>query len=237
MSDHTDAPVALVTASGKGMGAGIARTLAARGYRVGTLSPSGGAEALAAELGGFGVTGSLTEAADTDALLDGALSRWGRIDALVVNAGHPPKGALLELTDEEWITAYELMFLSAVRMLRRAVPAMRAAGGGSVVVMSSFAALEPDDTFATSAVVRSGLLAFTKMLADQEAPHGIRMNTVVPGFIDSLPEKPGRKERIPMGRYGTVDEVAEAVAFLCSDAASYLTGNVLKLDGGMIRAA
>jgi len=237
MSDHPDAPVALVTASGKGMGAGIARTLAARGYRVGTLSPSGGAEALAGELGGFGVTGSLTEAADTDRLIDEALSRWGRIDALVINAGHPPKGALLDLTDEEWITAYELMFLSAVRMLRKTVPPMRAAGGGSVVVMSSFAALEPDDTFATSAVVRSGLLAFTKMLADQEAPHGIRMNTVVPGFIDSLPEKPGRRERIPMGRYGTVEEVAEAVAFLCSDAASYLTGNVLKLDGGMIRSA
>lgn len=237
MTDRSDSPVALVTASGKGMGAGIARELSTRGYRVGTLSPSGGAEALAAEIGGFGVTGSLTQPSDTDALIDGALSRWGRLDALVINAGHPPKGALLELTDDEWRTAYELMFLSAVRMLRKAVPVMREAGGGSVVVMSSFAALEPDDIFATSAVVRSGLLAFTKMLADQEAPNGIRMNTVVPGFIDSLPEKPGRRERIPMDRYGTVDEVARAVAFLCSDEASYLTGNVLKLDGGMIRAA
>ena len=237
MSDRSDAPVALVTASGKGMGAAVARKLAAEGYNLGTLSPSGGAEALAEDLGGFGVTGSLTEISDTDALIDGALSRWGRIDALVINAGHPPKGTLLELTDDEWTQAYELMFLSAVRMLRKVVPVMREAGRGSVVVMSSFAALEPDDTFATSAVVRAGLLGYIKMLADQEAPHGIRMNTMVPGFIDSLPEKPGRRERIPMGRYGTVDEVADAVAFLCSDAASYLTGNVLKLDGGMIRAA
>ena len=236
MTDRTDAPVALVTASGKGMGAGVARALAGRGYLVGTLSPSGGAEALADELGGFGVTGSVTSKTDTDALIDAALARWGRLDALVINAGHPPKGTLLDLTDDDWIAAYEMMFLSAVRMLRKAVPAMRE-NGGSVVVMSSFAALEPDDGFATSAVVRSGLLAYIKMLADQEAPHGIRMNTVVPGFIDSLPEKPGRRERIPMGRYGAVNEVAEAVAFLCSDAASYLTGNVLKLDGGMIRAA
>lgn len=237
MTDRSEAPVALVTAAGKGMGAASARALAADGYRLGLLSPSGAAEALAQELGGFGVTGSLTEPADTDALIDGALSRWGRLDALVINAGHPPKGTLLELTDEDWIKAYDLMFLSAVRMLRKAIPVMREAGGGSVVVLSSFAALEPDDMFATSAVVRGGLLAYTKMLADQEAPNNIRLNTVVPGFIDSIPEKPGRRERIPMGRYGKAGEIGAAVAFLCSDEASYLTGNTLRLDGGMIRAA
>ncbi|NBB83682.1 MAG: SDR family oxidoreductase [Alphaproteobacteria bacterium] len=237
MPSTADRPVALVTAAGKGMGAAIARRLAADGYAIATLSPSGGAEALATELGGFGVTGSLTEPADTDRLIDGALERWGRIDALVINAGHPPKGALLDLTDDDWRQAFDLMFLSAVRMLRRVVPAMRDQGGGSVTVLSSFAAIEPDAGFATSAVVRGGLHAFTKMLADQEAPNGIRLNTVVPGFIDSLPEKPGRRERIPMGRYGTTAEVADAVAFLASPAASYLTGQTLRLDGGMIRAA
>jgi NAD(P)-dependent dehydrogenase (short-subunit alcohol dehydrogenase family) len=237
MPSTADRPVALVTAAGKGMGAAIARKLSADGYAIATLSPSGGAEALAAELGGFGVTGSLTEPADTDRLIDGALQRWGRIDALVVNAGHPPKGALLDLTDDDWRQAFDLMFLSAVRMLRRVVPVMRDQGGGSVTVLSSFAAIEPDAGFATSAVVRGGLHAFTKMLADQEAPNGIRLNTVVPGFIDSLPEKPGRRERIPMGRYGTTAEVADAVAFLASPAASYLTGQTLRLDGGMIRAA
>ena len=228
--------VALVTAAGKGMGAGVARKLAEDGWKLGLLSPSGGAATLAEELGGIGVTGSLTEPADTDALIDGALDRWGRIDGLVVNSGHPPKGTLLELTDEQWREAYDLMFLSAVRMLRRVIPAMREAGGGSVAMISSFAALEPDDGFATSAVVRSGLHAYAKMLADQEAKNGIRINTVLPGFIDSLPEKPGRRERIPMGRYGTVPEVAEAVAFLMSDRASYLTAQTLRLDGGMIRA-
>ncbi len=227
--------VAIVTAAGKGMGAGIARKLAAEGWRVATLSPSGGAEALAAEIGGWGVTGSLTEPADIDRLVEGAIGRWGRIDGLVVNSGHPPKGALLDLTDADWLAAYDMMFLSAARLIRRVVPPMREQGRGSIVVMSSFAAEEPDAGFATSAVVRAGLMAFAKMVADQEAPNGIRLNTVLPGFIDSLPEKPGRRERIPMSRYGQVAEVADTVAYLLSDAASYVTGNVMRLDGGMIR--
>lgn len=236
MPPTADSPVAVVTAAGKGMGAGCARRLAEDGYRLAALSPSGSAEALAGELGGFGVTGSLTEPADTDRLIDGALARWGRIDALVINAGHPPKGTLLGLGDDDWIQAYDLMFLSAVRLIRRVTPVFHERGGGSIVVMSSFAAIEPDAGFATSAVVRAGLHAFTKMYADQEAANGIRINTVVPGFIDSLPEKEERRRRIPMGRYGTVPEVAETVAFLLSDRASYLTGQTLRLDGGMIKA-
>lgn len=235
MTSSSD-PVAIVTAAGKGMGAACARRLAEEGWRVATLSPSGAAEALAEELGGFGVTGSLTEPADLDRLVNGALERFGRIDALVVNAGHPPKGALLDLSDADWLAAYDLMFLSAVRLIRAVTPRFREAGKGAVVILSSFAAEEPDPGFATSAVVRGGLRAFAKMYADTEAANGIRANTVLPGFIDSLPEKPGRRERIPMGRYGTVAEVAETVAFLVSDRASYLTGQTFRLDGGMIKA-
>lgn len=229
--------VAIVTAAGKGIGAGVARKLAAEGWKVATLSPSGGAEKVAAEIGGWGVTGSVTEPADTERLVAGALERWGRIDGLVVNAGHPPKGALLDLADADWIAAYEMMFLSALRLIRGVAPAMRAQGSGSIVILSSFAALEPSLEFATSSVVRSGLLAFAKMLADQEGANGIRVNTVVPGFVDSLPEKPERRARLPIGRYARVEEMADAVAYLLSDRATYVTGQVMRLDGGLIRGA
>jgi NAD(P)-dependent dehydrogenase (short-subunit alcohol dehydrogenase family) len=228
--------VALVTAAGKGIGAAIAQRLAKDGWTLGLLSPSGRAEALAAELGGFAVTGSLTEAADLDRLVDGALAKFGRIDAVVINSGHPPKGELLALSDADWQATFELLFLSAVRLLRKATPALVAAGGGSVVLMSSFAAIEPDPAFAGSAALRGALLNFAKVYADTQAKHGIRINTVLPGFVDSLPEKEERRARIPLGRYARADEAGALVSFLLSNDAAYLTGQTLRLDGGMIRS-
>jgi NAD(P)-dependent dehydrogenase (short-subunit alcohol dehydrogenase family) len=228
--------VALVTAGGSGMEAASARRLAADGYRVAVLSSSGQGEALAAELGGWGVTGSNEVEADIARLVEGAMDRWGRIDALVNSAGHGPRAPVLELTDADWHRGMEVYFLSAVRPTRLVAPIMAAQGGGAIVNISTFGTFEPDPGFPTSGVARAGLAVFTKLFADEFAAKGVRMNNVLPGFIDSLPEKEDRRARVPMGRYGTMEEVAATVAFLCSDGAGYITGQNLRVDGGITRS-
>ena len=228
--------VALITAGGSGMGADAARRLAADGFRVGVLSSSGKGEALGIELDGFGVTGSNLAAADLQRLVDGALQRWGRIDVLVNSAGHGPKGALLDLGDEAWHAGMEVYLMNVIRATRLVTPVMQRQRGGAIVNISSFAAVEPDPVFPTSAVFRAGLAAFTKLYADQHAAEGIRMNNVLPGFIDSLPEKAERRAAIPMQRYGRAAEVASLVAWLASDEGAYMTGQNLRLDGGLTRS-
>ena len=228
--------VAVVTAGGSGMGAGAARALAEAGYRVAILSSSGKGEALANELGGFGVTGSNRSNDDLKRLVDGTLDRWGRIDVLVNSAGHGPKGPVLELTDEDWHTGMEVYLLNAVRPARLVTPVMQAQKGGAIINISTYAAFEPDPAFPTSGVFRSGLAAFAKLYADRYAPDDIRMNNILPGFIDSLPEKEERRASIPMGRYGRTEEIAATVVFLASDGAGYITGQNIRVDGGITRA-
>lgn len=228
--------VALVTAGGSGMGADAARRLARDGFRVGVLSSSGKGEALGSELGGFGVTGSNLVAGDLQRLVDGALERWGRVDVLINSAGHGPKGPLLEIGDDAWHTGMDVYLLNVIRPTRLVTPIMQRQGGGAIVNISSFAAIEPDPVFPTSAVFRAGLAAFAKLYADQYAADGIRMNNVLPGFIDSLPEKDDRRARIPMGRYGRSDEVSSLIAWLASDEGAYMTGQNLRLDGGLTRS-
>lgn len=227
---------ALITAGGSGMGAAAARKLAAEGYKVAILSSSGKGEALAQELGGVGVTGSNQNAADVQAVVDAAMQTWGRIDVLVNSAGHGPRGDILALSDDDWHEGMEVYFLSAVRPTRLVTPIMEKQGGGSIINITTFATFEPDPAFPTSGVMRAGLAAFTKLFADRYAARGIRMNNVLPGFINSLPEKEEFRARIPMERYGTTDEIANTIAFLASDGAGYITGQNIRVDGGITRA-
>jgi NAD(P)-dependent dehydrogenase (short-subunit alcohol dehydrogenase family) len=228
--------VAIVTAGGSGMGAAAARKLAADGFRVAILSSSGKGEALAAELGGIGVTGSNQSNDDLKQLVDRVVAEWGRIDVLVNSAGHGPRAAILEISDEDWHRGMDVYLLSAVRPSRLVAPHMVAQGGGAIINISTFAAFEPDPVFPTSGVFRAGLAAFTKLFADQYAPHNVRMNNVLPGFIDSLPEKEAFRARIPLGRYGRSDEIAATIGFLASEGAGYITGQNLRVDGGITRS-
>ena len=228
--------VALITAAGSGMGAAIARKLAEEDYRVGILSSSGRGEDLAKELGGVGVTGSNHNPADLKRLVDAAVNSFGGIDAVVNSAGHGPKGEILEITDDQWHLAMDVYLLNVIRLTRLVTPILASRGGGSIINISTFAAFEPDPTFPTSSTMRAALAAFTKLFADEYAEKNIRMNNILPGFIDSLPEKQEFRDRIPLGRYGTTDEIAATVAFLLSDSANYITGQNLRVDGGITRS-
>lgn len=227
--------VAIITGGGRGMGAATARVLKARGYELALMSPSGSAVKLAEELDGFGLQGSTAEAADLEALFEGAMSRFGRVDALVNHTGGPPKGELLEITDEAWVKGLDLVILSVVRLCRLVTPVMERQGGGAIVNITTFSAFEPDPRFPVSSALRAGLSSFAKLYADRYAKAGIRMNCVLPGFTDSLPLPPAIAEEVPMGRLGKAAELAETVAFLLSDGAGYITGQSLRVDGGLTR--
>jgi NAD(P)-dependent dehydrogenase (short-subunit alcohol dehydrogenase family) len=232
----TDKPVAVITAAGSGIGAGIARELAGRGHAVAILSSSGRGEALAGELGGIGVTGSNLVPDDLERLVERTMAELGRIDALVNSAGHGPKGPLLEIRDQDWHLGLDTYLLNVVRMCRLVTPVMERQGKGAIVNISTYATFEPEGHFPTSGVFRAGLAAFTKLYADAYAAKGIRINNILPGFIDSLPERAGFRARIPMARYGSVREIAATAAFLISDDAGYITGQNIRVDGGITRS-
>ena len=228
--------VAVVTAGGSGMGAAVAKRFAADGYKVAILSSSGKGEALAAELGGIGVTGSNQSNDDLQRLADVTLEKFGRIDVLVNSAGHGPRAPILEITDEQWHTGLDVYLLNVIRPTRIIAPGMVAQKSGSIINISTAWAFEPSDMFPTSAVFRAGLAAYTKIFSDTYASDNVRMNNVLPGWIDSLPGTEARREMVPMQRYGKSEEIAATVAFLASEGAGYITGQNLRVDGGLTRS-
>lgn len=227
---------ALVIAGGSGMGAAAARRLAADGFKVGILSSSGKGEALARELGGIGITGSNQSTDDIARLVDAAIAQWGRIDVLVNSAGHGPRAPILEITDQDWHRGLEVYLLNVIRATRLVTPFMQKQQGGAIINISSAWTFEPSDLFPTSAVFRAGLASFTKIFTQTYADANIRMNNVLPGWIDSLPGTDERRDSVPLKRYGTREEVAATIAFLASDGAAYITGQNLRVDGGVTRS-
>lgn len=228
--------VAVITAGGSGMGAAAARKLAGDGFRVAILSSSGKGEALARELGGLGVTGSNQSNDDLKRLVEDALARWGRIDALVNSAGHGPRAPILEITDEQWHAGLDVYLMNVIRPTRLVAPVMAKQKAGAIINISTAWAFEPSPMFPTSAVFRAGLAAYTKIFADAYAADNVRMNNILPGWIDSLPATEERRQSVPMKRYGTSEEIAATVAFLASDGAGYITGQNIRVDGGLMRS-
>jgi len=227
--------VAIITAGGSGMGAAAARRLAADGFKVAILSSSGKGEALANELGGIGVTGSNQSNEDLQRLVDTVLEKWGRIDVLVNSAGHGPRAPILDISDDDWHKGMDTYLLNVIRPTRLVTPTMQKQQGGVIINISTAWAFEPSDLFPTSAVFRAGLAAFSKIFADTYAKDNVRINNVLPGWIDSLPATEQRRDSVPLKRYGKSEEIAATIAFLASEGAAYITGQNIKVDGGLTR--
>ena len=227
---------ALLIAAGTGMGADAAKNLSAKGFSVAILSSSGKGERLAKSLNGIGLTGSNQSNDDLKKIVNLTVNKWGRIDVLVNSAGHGPKGPLLKIKDEDWIKGMETYFLNVVRASRLVVPIMLKQKSGVIINISTFATFEPDPLFPTSGVFRSGLASFTKLFVDKYSKNNIRMNNILPGFINSLPEKLELKKRIPLNRYGKKNEISEVISFLASKGAAYITGQNIRVDGGITKS-
>ncbi len=226
--------VCLITGGGRGIGAAVAREMQARGYALALMSPSESCEQLAAELGGVARRGVAQSADDLKAIVDTAMQAYGRIDAVLNHTGHPPKGDLLAITDENWDLANDMIVKSFVRMARLVTPVMERQGGGAIVNVTTYAAFEPSPWFPASCVYRAGVSAFAKLYADRYGPQNIRMNCLAPGFTDSL-DVAKYAELAALKRIARVEEQAKAAAFLLTEESSYVTGQTLRVDGGLTR--
>lgn len=227
--------VCVIVGGGKGMGAAVAREMNKRHYRLALMSPSENCEKLANELDGIAVRGKAENAADTQALFDATMEKYGRIDSLLIHVGGPPKGDLLDIADEDWIKANEMVLLPVIRMSKLVTPIMKDQGGGSIVNITTFSAFEPSLTFPTSSVYRVGVSSFTKLYSDRYGSNNIRMNCLLPGFTDSLDLPQKFADMSTFKRLASAEEQARAAAFLLSDESTYITGQSIRSDGGVTR--
>ena len=228
--------VCVLIAAGSGMGADAAKTLAKDGFNIAIMSSSGKGEKLAKKLNGIGFTGSNLETENFKKFIDIVIKKWGRIDVLVNSAGHGPKGKILEISDDEWFKGLETYFLNVVRAARIVTPIMKKQKNGSIINISTYAIFEPEKSFPTSGVMRAGLSSFTKIYSDEYAKYNIRMNNILPGFIDSLKTREEFIKRVPLKRAGKVTEISAVVKLLASKEGSYITGQNIKVDGGITRS-
>lgn len=228
-----EAKVAIVTAASRGIGAGCARELAARGYKVSLLARSEQVVTLAEELNGIATQGSMTSDRDLETLVKTTLDSFGRIDAVVNSFGDPPRLDLLDISDEMWAENFDLLFLSVVRLARLVTEPMRRQGGGAIVNISACDSQEPELGTPFSGTLRAAMEGFTKLYAKRYRSDLIRMNSVAPFFVaDSLEELEGWNVPTDLmwGRPATYSELAKTVAFLLSDDAKFVTGITLKVD-------
>ena len=183
--------VCVVVGGGKGMGAAIAREMKKRDYRLSLMSPSDNCENLADELDGIAYRGRAENSRDTDNLIKFTMEKFGRIDSLLIHVGGPPKGDLLEISEDDWKKANEMVLMPVIRLSKLITPIMQSQGGGSILNITTFSVFEPSLMFPTSSVYRVGVSSYTKLYSDRYGPDNIRMNCLLPGFTDSLdlPEK------------------------------------------------
>lgn len=232
----TERRSAIVTAAGRGIGEGIARHLAAAGYRLVLMSNGGGAEKLAAELGCTGLRGSVANPTDIERTVQTALDAFGRIDLVVNNTGHPAQGELLGIDDAAWHDGLDLLLLNVMRMARAVTPIMERQGGGVILNISSYVAEQPSRRYPVSSTVRAALSAWTKLYADTYGEKNIRINNILPGAFGNYTASPEQLETIPLRRLGHTDELGQVVAFLASPGGAYITGQNIRVDGGLGRA-
>ena len=225
----------LVIGGGRGMGAATAKEMQKRGYKISLMSPSDSCEQLAEELNGIALRGKAEVPENLKNIIDFTMDKYGRIDSVLVHVGGPPKGDLLEIEDEDWDKANQMIIKPVIRIAKLVTPIMLKQGSGSIVNITTFSAFEPSLTFPTSSVYRAGVSSFTKLFSDRYGADNIRMNCLLPGFTDSLNLPDEFAKLSSLNRLARAEEQAKVAAFLLSDDSSYITGQSIRSDGGVTR--